>query len=160
MEHGPTGAHLSIKRCEWCGRPARYPICPPCLGAPEPRPTFANFLPVEAAIVDEPKRDPGATAAQRTRTRARALGLPVGTPRHEVDAAWASRQRPPCKLPGCSTPWSTGGWCRRHAKRCRALGLPYSTEPAALAEAIRAADVARADKARVTVRIASAARRR
>jgi len=51
MEHGPTGAHLSTKLCEWCERPSRYPICPQCLGAPPERPTFQNFLPVELAEV-------------------------------------------------------------------------------------------------------------
>lgn len=92
-EHGPTGAYLSAKLCEWCHKPARYPICPQCLGAPPAREPFANFLPVEPAITDPAPRkvDPGAV----TRKRASVLGLPVGTPRHEVDRAWANRERPP-----------------------------------------------------------------
>jgi hypothetical protein len=157
-EHGPTGCYLTQKRCELCGRKARYPICPQCMGEPEPRPTFVNFLPIELAVTEPPKRDPGATLAERTRRRARALALPIGTPRHEVDAAWAERERPPCKLPGCAVGWSTGGWCRRHAKRCKALGLPYTVEPAVLMEAIRGAEVRNAAKARESVKVASAAR--
>ena len=157
-EHGPTGCYLKAKVCEWCDAPSKLPICPQCLGAPPARPTFANYLPVEPAIVEPPKRDPGATLAERTRRRAGALGLPVGTPRHEVDAAWQERQRPPCKLPGCVVGWSTGGWCRKHAKRCRALGLPYTVEPAVLAEAIAGAEVARRVKAREAVKVASAVR--
>jgi len=157
-EHGPTGCYLTRKRCEICGRVARYPMCPQCMGEPEPRPTFANYLPVEPAIVESPKRDPGATLAERTRRRARALGLPIGTPRHEVDVAWQERQRPPCKLPGCTVGWSTGGWCRKHAKRCKSLGLPYTVEPAVLAEAIAGAEVARKVKAREAVKVASAVR--
>lgn len=129
------------------------------MGEPEPRPTFANYLPVELAIVEPPKRDPGATLAERTRRRAGALGLPVGTPRHEVDAAWQERQRSPCKLPGCTVGWSIGGWCRKHAKRCKSLGLPYTVEPAVLAEAIAGAEVARRVKAREAVKVASAARK-
>jgi len=158
MEHGATGAHLSTKLCEWCERPSRYPICPQCLGAPPAREPFANFLPVEPAITDPaPRRlDPGAT----TRKRARAMGLPVGTARHVVDAAWNNRERPPCKLPGCTRPWSTGGWCRCHARRCKALGLPYTVAPEGLVEAIRMSDVARREKARSSVVVASAARKR
>lgn len=158
MEHGPTGAYLSAKLCEWCERPSRYPICPQCLGAPPAREPFAKFLPVEPAITDPAPRkvDPGAV----TRKRATVLGLPVGTPRHEVDRAWASRERPPCKLPGCSTPWAIGGWCRRHAKRCKALGLPYTVAPEGLAEAIRVAEAARVERARVSIVVASAARKK
>lgn len=56
MELGPSGHNLTRRRCEWCDRPSPWAICLVCRGAPEPRETFANFLPVGAAVTKKEAR--------------------------------------------------------------------------------------------------------